>query len=60
MNTIKKLNRKQFDVLFEVKPFNNQFKCYGSWNGLDLFELGDTKEIAQNKMIERLTLNNWM
>lgn len=57
---MKKITLEQFGRLFQTKEFKGQFDCFGTWNGLDMYELGDSPESAQNKMAERLKQNNWM
>jgi len=55
-----KITTEQFTRLFRVKEFKGQWDCYGTWNGLDMYCLGDTPENARIEMWLRLKKNNWI
>ena len=55
-----KITAEQFERLFKVKPFRNQYNCFGTWNGLDMSELGDSADNSRIAMWEKLKLNNWI
>lgn len=56
----KKISAEEFTRLFKVKPFKGQFSCYGTWNCLDMSELGDTPENARIEMWNKLKKANWV
>lgn len=56
---IKKITSAEFTRLFKVKEFKGHFDCYGTWNGLDMYELDDTPENARIKMWNRLMFSGW-
>jgi len=59
MKTYKKITAKQFTEQFRVKEFKGHWDCYGTWNGLDMYELSDTPENARIEMWNRLMKAGW-
>lgn len=59
MKDYKKITAKEFTHLFEVKPFKGQYDCFGTWNGLDMYELSDTPENARIAMWQTLMKSGW-
>jgi hypothetical protein len=55
----RKITAKEFTEQFHVKPFKGQFDCYGTWNGLDMYELSNTPENARIAMWQALMASGW-
>jgi hypothetical protein len=55
----RKITAEQFTILFKVKPFKGQFDCYGTWNGIDMYAMGDTPENARIEMWNKLAKAKW-
>lgn len=56
---IAKITPQEFTDQFKVKEFKGQWDCYGTWNGLDMFELADTPENARIAMWSSLLKSGW-
>lgn len=59
MKEYKKITPEEFTRLFDVKEFKGQYDCYGTWNGLDMYELADTPEDARIAMWQTLLKAGW-
>lgn len=55
-----KITLEQFEKFFRIKKFKDQWDCYGTWNGLDMFALSDTPENARIEMWGKLKKANWI
>lgn len=60
MKELKKITIDDFEKFFRVKRFKGLWDCYGTWNGLDMYEIADSADNARIAMWERLKLNNWI
>lgn len=58
---LKKITLEQFEKLFPIKPYRiNEFCCYGTWNGIDIFTIEKNEDNAKIAMWERLKKANWI
>ena len=51
---MKKITKKQFNRIVDIKKYKGKWDAYITWDGLDMYELAKTPQIAKEKLFRRI------